>query len=58
MMSYMLFIISFLMIQVIFQMSEFESLLFLTTYSFIIKLKNNVLTEAHKINRAKQHSEL
>ena len=47
------------MIQVIFQMSEFESLLFLTTYnSFIIKLKKNVLTEAHKINRAKQHSKL
>ena len=59
MMSYMLFFISFLVIQVIFQMNEFESLLyFLPHNSLIIKLKKNVLTEAHKINPAKLHSEL
>ena len=57
MMSYVLLFVSFLIIQVIFQMNIFESLLFLTTIanSFIIKLKKDVLIQAYKINRAKQH---
>ena len=60
MMSYMLFFTRFLIIQVIFQMNKLESLLFFDSIinSFIIKLKKNVLIEAHKINRAEQHSEL
>ena len=57
-MSYMLFFYMLSYDTSYFQMSEFESLLFLTTPRFIIKLKKNVSIEAHKINRAKQHSEL
>ena len=50
---------SFLMIQAIFEMNEFESSPFLTiSNSFIIKLKKNVLAEAHKKNWAGQHPEL
>ena len=48
-MSYMLFFISFVMIQVIFQMNVLEILLVLDN-SFIVKLKKNVLIEAHKKN--------
>ena len=47
------------MIQVIFQMNGLAILLFLTIYnSFVMKLKKNVLIEAHKKNLTKQHSEL
>ena len=46
------------MIQVIFQMNVIEILLFLAYNSFIVKLKKNVLIEAHKKNKTKQHSEL
>ena len=46
--------ISFLMIQVILEMNEFEGSLFLRHNSCIVKLRKNVLAET----RAGQHSEL
>ena len=46
----MLFFISFLMIQVIFQMNVLDILLLWQYNSFIVKLKKNVLIEAHKKN--------